>query len=152
MLSQGVRQSFPYMYRGACHCGSIRLSFGSESDPAALSSRCCTCTFCTRHGAIWTSDADGFLEITVSDEAALSRYRFGTGTADFLICKTCGSVAVAVMEEEEKGIVAVLNTNLLEDRDAFQEGYGDISYDGEEVEDRLTRRSQRWTPAKIRFG
>ena len=71
---------------GGCHCGKVRF----EADvPEAVELLDCNCSICS---------ATGFLHLMVphadfrllTDEGALTSYRFGTGTANHLFCATCG--------------------------------------------------------------
>jgi hypothetical protein len=71
---------------GGCHCRKIR--FEAEV-PEAVEVIDCNCSICT---------ATGFLHLIVphadfrllTDKAALTSYRFGTGEANHLFCSTCG--------------------------------------------------------------
>jgi hypothetical protein len=71
---------------GGCHCRKVR--FEAEV-PDAVELLACNCSICS---------ATGFLHLIVphadfrllTDEAALTSYRFGTGTANHLFCATCG--------------------------------------------------------------
>ena len=83
------------LIRGGCHCGNIGFDLTWDPDPAEIPARACTCSFCTRHGGVWTSNPAAKLSVRVRDASALSRYAFGTGTADFLVCARCGVVPVA---------------------------------------------------------
>ncbi len=138
-------------HTGRCHCGNLRVTFATEQDPAALQVRRCTCSFCTRHGALTTSDPAGAVEVEVLDPAALSRYRFGLGTCDFLLCARCGVYVAALLESDGRAY-ATLNVNVLDDRDAFTRAAVDVSYDGEDVERRVARRVAGWTPAALRIA
>lgn len=71
---------------GGCHCGKVR--FEAEV-PEAVELMDCNCSICR---------AAGFLHLLVqhtkfrllTDPAALTSYRFGTGAANHLFCSTCG--------------------------------------------------------------
>ena len=134
-------------YHGACHCGAVRTEFRSAKTPAELGARTCQCSFCRAHGASWTSDPDGAFEVTIT--GPVSRYRFGTATADFLVCATCG-VVPAVVAATETGHHGVVRVDCLADRDAFLAAAAPSDYDGEALAARLERRAGRWTPASIR--
>ena len=86
---------------GACHCGAIGVAFEVETiDDAALSPRHCGCSFCQKHGSLYTSRApSGRLTITLAEPDRVSRYAFGHKTATFLICSRCGVEAAAVMRD-----------------------------------------------------
>ena len=107
-------QQQPVTLRASCHCGdlevSLRLSEGRE--PGALPVRACQCGYCRPRRARWTSDPGGAVELRARDPAAVSRYRFGTRTADFLVCSSCGALAAAVCEIEGRRY-AVVNVDLL---------------------------------------
>jgi hypothetical protein len=63
-------------------------------DPTEIPARACTCSFCTKHGGVWTSNPKGRLEVAVEDPRRVSKYAFGTRTAEFHICSRCGIVPV----------------------------------------------------------
>ncbi len=84
---------------GGCHCGNLTFEMRSARPPEELPLRTCGCGFCRAHGGLYTSDPEGFVRFAVRDPARLSRYRFGHGTADFLICRDCGVFLGAVMSE-----------------------------------------------------
>jgi hypothetical protein len=129
-------------YLGACHCGNIEVRLSSDRSPAELGTRTDTCSFCAKHGSLYTSDPDGQLAIAIADAARTDRYRFGTKTADFLICTTCGVFVAAIMDA-----LAVVNINVLAARADFLANAIQIAdLDGESLEDRLARRRRRWTP------
>jgi len=134
-------------YAGACHCGALTLNFRSEKSPAELGARTCQCSFCQMHGASWTSDPGGDLEITLS--GPVSRYRFGTETADFLVCTNCG-VVPAVVSEIEGQLLGVVRVDCLEQSAVFLEQAAPMDLDGEILDSRLDRRAKRWTPATIK--
>src|SRR5689334_7804481 len=96
------------VYLGACHCGNLGLRFESDKTPLELGTRADGCSFCERHRAVYTADPAGRVSIAVRDGSLLSRYRFGTKTADFLLCKACGVFVAAYMPEPP---VAVVNVN-----------------------------------------
>ena len=84
----------------------------------------------------------------VGDPKALARYRFGLGTADYLVCARCGVYLAALMEEGGKGY-AVLNVNAFQDRAAFSGQATPMVYDHEDEAQRRARRRKLWTPARI---
>ena len=60
--------------------------------------RACTCSFCRSHNPRMLSDPDGSFEVQADDWSLVERYRFGTRTCDFLICRRCGVFIAAVAE------------------------------------------------------
>ena len=82
------------LIHGKCHCGNICFSLTWEPDPAEIPARACTCSFCIKHGGVWTSNPSGTLKIAVKDSSLVSTYAFGTRTAEFKVCARCGVVPV----------------------------------------------------------
>ena len=133
-------------YSGGCHCGNLAIRFETALPQDALPVRSCACSFCTRHGTRCTSDPAGRVEITVGDPGRLERYRFGLGTTDYLICRTCGVYAGAVMDSGGSA-VAIVNINCLVDADDGWQAAKAMNYDGETGPERRARRLKSWTPA-----
>lgn len=75
------------LVHGGCHCGGVRFRCRLPGPDVTLLS--CNCSICTR---------TGFLHLIVPHtqfsllphNAALASYRFGTGAAEHLFCRTCG--------------------------------------------------------------
>ena len=86
------------------------------------------------------SDRDGQAEITVADWALVEKYRFGSRTADYVLCRRCG-VYVSAVCETNSGLRAVINTNCLDDRAAFTQAPAVPDYDGEATERDSRRRA-----------
>lgn len=119
--------------------------------PGAIGLRACSCSFCRAHCTRTTSDPDGSVDIDAADWSLVEAYRFGTGTAEFLICKRCG-VYVGAVGETAAGIRAVININCLDDRAAFTQQPDVVDHDDEATGDRLARRASNWTPATLHRG
>src|SRR5438132_12453520 len=98
------------LIRGKCHCGNIAFTLAWEPDPVEIPARACTCTFCVKHGGVWTSKPDGTLEVVVKDPALVSKYVFGTKTEEFHTCARCGVVPV-VTSRIDGGLYAVVILN-----------------------------------------
>lgn len=133
------------LIRGKCHCGNIAFSLTWEPDPPEIPARACTCSFCTKHGGLWTSNPRGALEVVVQDPSLVSKYAFGTRTAQFHICARCGIVPVVTSLIEGR-LYAVVSVNAFEDVDAALLRRAPASFDGEEEETRLARRKRNWIP------
>ena len=135
-----------HVYPGSCHCGNVTVRLESERTPAELGLRADNCSFCVRHHGRYTSDPAGELHLAVRDEALLSRYRFGTRTAEFLICRECGVFVAAYMPEPPVGVVNVHALDARADFLACPLQVADL--DHESLEARLARRRARWTPVR----
>ena len=87
-------------HRGGCHCGRVRFEVDA---PAAIDALDCNCSMCR---------LSGFLHLIVprsdfsllTDPAELSEFRFGTGVARHLFCRTCGIKAYYVPRSNPDGI------------------------------------------------
>jgi hypothetical protein len=132
-------------YRGRCHCGELQLQLESKLSPEELPHRACSCDFCTRQGARYVSDPAGSLSIESRSAAGPSRYRFATGTADFLFCGRCG-VYVGAVCEIEGARYAVINANTLENRLPTEAARKNC--EGETEAERTARRARTWTPVR----
>jgi hypothetical protein len=135
-------------HHGGCHCGNLRLLLRLSQSPEETRLRACSCSFCRAHNTCTTSDPRGSVEIEAGDWSLVEPYRFGSGTAEFLICRRC-AVYIGAVCETAVGARAVINTNCLDDRDAFTRQPASVDHDGEATEDRLARRAANWTPATI---
>jgi hypothetical protein len=87
---------------GGCHCGNLRITAHLTREPGNYVPRACDCDFCRKHGAAYVSDPQGWVSIRVAAEADCSRYRQGSGSAEFLVCRRCG-VLVAVLHGHGPG-------------------------------------------------
>jgi hypothetical protein len=133
-----------HTFQGSCHCGAIGFSFRTSQPPCQWAVRACQCSFCRAHGARTVTDAKGLVTFHVGDASALTRYRFGTRASDFLICGNCG-VYIAALHTSGKGQFATVNVNTFDALPDVPEAVP-VLYDGESLEQRQSRREQRWTP------
>jgi len=134
-------------YRGSCHCGAIGFVYSTAIGPDRWSVRACQCSFCRAHDALSTSDPDGEIAFTVTSPEFLQLYRFGLGTADFVLCRRCG-VYIGACVDSDFGRFAIINTRALTDAPANLAAAEAISYDAENTEGRISRRGERWTPVR----
>jgi len=134
---------------GKCHCGNISFALDWKPAPTEIPARACTCTFCAKHGGVWTSCPAGSLDVAVKDAASVSRYAFGTKTATFHVCAKCGAVPVVTSEIDGR-LYAVVNVNTFEGVDAALLRRAPVAFDEESEEVRLARRKRNWI-ADVRF-
>ncbi len=133
------------IYDGACHCGAIGYRYTCATPPAEWAIRACQCRFCRAHDALSTSDPFGTIAFEAADPDQLQRYRFGLRTADFLLCRRCG-VYVGAVIETPGGRFGIINTHALVDPQPSLATREPVSYDGEDTDNRVARREQRWSP------
>jgi len=108
----------------------------------------CGCSFCQKHKGAWTSHRQSELSIQIEDQSFVSKYRFGTGTADFFVCSVCGVVPFAVCEID-KIRYAVVNVNALEKTPGVTYSSSSTDFDGEDIGSRLERRQRNWVPVVL---
>ena len=131
------------LIHGKCHCGNISFSLRWEPDPLEIPARACDCSFCSKHGGVWTSHPGGHLKVSVRDPALASTYAFGTRTADFHVCARCGVVPVVTSRIDGR-TYAVVSVKAFENVDPALLRAGIASFDGEVTGDRLARRARNW--------
>jgi len=131
------------LIRGKCHCGNISFSLLWEPDPAQITGRACNCSFCSKHGGVWTSNPRGALRIVVSDPTLVSKYAFGTRAASFHTCLRCGVVPV-VTSRIDGQLYGVVSVNAFEGVDRSLIRRESTDFHGEETADRLARWKRNW--------
>jgi len=131
------------LIRVACPCGHISFVLDWKPEPSEIPARACSCSFCTKHGGVWTSCAGGSLKVNVRDGSRVSQYAFGTRTAEFHICSACGIVPVVTSRIGGREY-AVVSVNAFEGVDPALVRKAPITFDGESEESRLARRTRNW--------
>jgi hypothetical protein len=137
------------LIHGKCHCGNISFSLIWEPEPAEIPARACDCSFCTKHGGVWTSNPRGILEVVVKEPSLVSRYVFGTRTAEFHTCARCGIVPVVTSRIDDR-LYAVVSVNAFEGVDQLLLRRAPARFDGEGNDTRLARRKRSWI-ADVKF-
>jgi hypothetical protein len=131
---------------GQCHCGNICFRLETSRAPAELRPRVCTCSFCSAHGAVYVADAAGRSVIQARNPEAMIRYRFAAKTTDFLVCKICGILVAALVDETRSAI----NLNLTEHRGL--KPLEDQAWRSQSGDERADYRAVRWTPTRVLPG
>jgi hypothetical protein len=132
-------------FHGRCHCDNICFVFDASAGLDLLGLRACSCSFCRAHGARTTSDPQGAVSITLNQPALLSRYRFGLGVTDFLVCARCGVFVGAMMEEGGARLIT-LNANTFRPPPPPDFPLMPMEFGGEDIAARIARRRRKWTP------
>jgi len=138
------------LIRGGCHCGNISFDLDWQPDPAEIQARACGCTFCTKHGGVWTSNPAASLRVQVKDASLVSAYEFGTKTATFHVCGRCGVVPFVTSDIDGRRY-AVVSVNAFSNVDPAIIRRAPASFDGEELDSRLARRKRNWI-GDVRFA
>lgn len=135
---------------GKCHCGNITYTLEWLGDAREIPARACSCSFCIKHGGVWTSHPGSNLVVTVRDAAWVSKYAFGTRTATFHVCSRCGTVPFASCEIDGR-LYAVVNVNTFENVEPAWLRRAEANVEGEDLESRIARRRSRWI-AQVRIN
>jgi hypothetical protein len=128
---------------GKCHCGNIAFELEWGGNPVEIPARACGCSFCVKHGGVWTSHPGSRLGVNIGDSSLLSNYEFGTRTATFRVCSRCGAVPL-VTSEIANHLYAVVNVNVFENVDASLLRRAAADFEGEDIKSRLARRTRNW--------
>jgi hypothetical protein len=128
---------------GSCHCGNISFVLDWRSEPSEIPARACTCSFCSKHGGVWTACPTGSLTVNIKDRGRLSKYAFGTKTADFHVCTACGAVPVVTSLIDGR-LYAVVSVNAFENVEPALLRRSPSTVEGEDVQARLSRRKRNW--------
>lgn len=135
---------------GQCHCGNIAFELDWPEASPRIPARACGCSFCVKHGGVWTSHPEAALAVHVHDPAQVSTYEFATRTATFHICARCGVVPMATSTIDGH-MYAVVSVNTLDNVDPARFDRAGANFEGEAVNSRLARRERNWIGA-VRFG
>lgn len=128
---------------GRCHCGVVAFALDWSPDPVEIPARACTCSFCIKHGGVWTSCPTGRLAVSIADRSLVARYAFGTRTAEFHVCTRCGVVPL-VTSRIDGTTYAVVSVNAFEGVPRSLLRPATASFDGEGTDARLARRQRNW--------
>ena len=75
-------------YHGSCHCGAIKFSYQGDEITQGLR---CTCSVCSRKGAMMSPQAIPLADIAIDADAQnIGLYQFDSKVAKHYFCKTCG--------------------------------------------------------------
>lgn len=72
--------------QGGCHCGAVRFEIAVAPKVSLLD---CNCSICAKSGLQHLIVPHGDFTL-LSGADNLTSYRFGSGVADHLFCRTCG--------------------------------------------------------------
>jgi hypothetical protein len=128
---------------GSCHCKNITFTLDWQPEPTVIPARACGCSFCVKHGGVWTSCPTGMLRVKVCEPGKVLPYEFGTRTAQFHVCTACGAVPVVTSRIEGR-LYAVVSVNAFDNVEAARLQHSPASFDGESEGDRLSRRQRNW--------
>jgi hypothetical protein len=140
-------RALPASIHGRCHCGNLSYALGWPS-ASAPTLRACGCDYCSRHGALWTSHPAAAVTLTILVPELVLPYRFGTASADFLVCRRCGILTLTRCALDD-GQRTVVNANTFEDWPLLECPRIATDFDGEDRQQRLARRQRNWSPLTV---
>ena len=73
-------------HKGQCHCGHVQFEVHAPKD---VTVHACNCSMCMRHGFLHLIVPKAKFRLLKGADN-LTEYRFNTGVAQHLFCKTCG--------------------------------------------------------------
>ncbi|MGC1520822.1 MAG: hypothetical protein WA803_04715 [Steroidobacteraceae bacterium] len=128
---------------GGCHCKNLSFVLDWPGATPDVAARACGCSFCMKHGGVWTSHPDAKLSVAIRRADIVSKYAFGTETATFYVCARCGAVPIVTSEIAGR-LYAVVNVNTFENFDPARLRRQGADFEGEELQSRLARRQRNW--------
>lgn len=84
--------------KGSCHCGATKF----EVTEAPTSVTRCTCSFCSKRGALWAYYAPAQFLLETPEET-IATYRWRTKFVAHNFCPTCGCTTFSVSPDWSKG-------------------------------------------------
>ncbi|CAL4866555.1 hypothetical protein MMA231_00798 [Asticcacaulis sp. MM231] len=72
--------------KGSCHCGATRFSIDVE--PASLTQ--CTCSICSKGGALWAYYKPE--DVRIEPQTSNATYRWQSMMVEHNFCPTCGCI------------------------------------------------------------
>lgn len=101
-------------HTGGCHCGAVRFNVDT---PETVTAHRCNCSICAMTGFVHLIVPKEQFHL-IAGEDNLTDYRFNSGVAQHLFCKTCGVKSFYVPRSNPDGIS--VNVNCL-DQSTFDE-------------------------------
>lgn len=133
---------------GRCHCGNIAFTLLAPIPKTELPIRSCDCSFCTRQGATYTSHPRGRLKVQIEDEQSIRWYRYGSETAEVLLCTVCGVFPLITCDIEGQRY-AVLNANSINGLYIDRSHLVTIHHDTLSPPEMLRKRQENWIPEVV---
>jgi len=88
------------IHTGGCHCGAVRYAVEAPQDLEVTE---CNCSICSKSGYLHLIVPAARFRL-LSGEDRLETYRFDTGEARHLFCRTCGIKSFYIPRSHPDGI------------------------------------------------
>ena len=92
-------------HTGNCHCGAVKFAFSASKN---VTVQRCNCSICTMTGFLHLIVPQAQFSLLVGEDN-LSEYKFNTGIAKHLFCKTCGVKSYYIPRSNPKGVSINMN-------------------------------------------
>ncbi|MGI9422700.1 MAG: GFA family protein [Hyphomicrobiaceae bacterium] len=114
-------------YHGSCHCGDI--TYEIDADLSRLTR--CTCSMCTKKGALLVRVKPENLRVT-GGQSLVRLYQFNKMIAKHFFCPTCGVHPFGHPRTAPE--LSIVNVNTLDDFDIHSDPYEITIFDGRDWE------------------
>ncbi len=133
---------------GRCHCGNIGYTLQSPIPKTELPIRGCDCSFCSKQGATYTSHPQGKLRVKIADGASTQWYRYGSETAEVLLCTICGVFPLITCDIDDH-LYAVLNANSINGLHIDPGKLSVVQRETLSLVEMLEKRQENWIPEVV---
>ncbi len=130
---------------GRCHCGNIGYELLSPVPKTELPIRTCDCSFCSKQGATYTSHPQGKLRVQIKDSGSIQWYRYGTETAEVMLCTVCGIFPLITCDIDDH-LYAALNANSINGLHIDRKKMSVVHHDLLSPDEMLHKRLENWIP------
>jgi len=130
---------------GGCHCGNINYIYKTEVATNKIPLRKCGCSFCSKQGAIYTSDPNGKLIVKIESKKHINNYQFSTKQVNFVFCTKCGVMPLSTTKINQK-LYALINVNT-SNKNINKSSVTETDFSKETVSESIERRKSKWISA-----
>ena len=128
---------------GSCHCRNLSFTLDWQPEPTEIPARACGCSFCVKHGGVWTSCPTGRLRVVVKRPERVGAMNSGRKPRSSMSARNAASCLVVTSQIAGR-LYAVVSVNAFDNVDAAILKRSPASFDGENESDRLARRQRNW--------
>ena len=85
---------------GSCHCGKTKFEVTEAPETVTK----CTCSYCSKRGALWAYYWPAQFKLVSPQEENLATYQWNSRTVKAHFCDVCGCVTFGVSPDWSKGV------------------------------------------------
>jgi len=127
---------------GGCHCGNVSYIYKTEAEINKIPLRKCGCSYCSKQGAIYTSDPNGKLIVKIKSNKYIKYYQFSSKQVNFVFCTKCGVMPLSTTKINEK-LYALININTLNEN-INKSSITEADFSKETINESIERRKSKW--------